>query len=308
VTDTPPEQPERTRFVDPPPAEPPAEPSGAETPVAEPVMEPVAEPVASAPVDIPDVPFERTQAEVPQASVERTQAEVPQAPVERARPQPTAETPAVVPAQVPPDLLASAPRATAEAPDERTHGTPGPWPTRLLAVLALLLAVGVGLLAWWAWPLTDAGETAFGHDGADALKAAKADAKLVLAYDYRDLDKGFQQAVKVTTDVDGKDCPNKVDPQNKAYDAKATCFRSEFTRTHQKVVVDFAKRYQTVVIADVSAGGVERVDGDEVTVLLYVNQQSTNNLSSTPKITQDRVEMTMKKVDGEWLVAGIRAL
>jgi hypothetical protein len=184
-------------------------------------------------------------------------------------------------------------------------GGPG---TRLLAALVALLVVAVGLLGWWAWPITSAGTPTFQTTGAAALTAAKADAKLVLAYDYRRLQDGFAAAVKVTTDADGPSCPHKVDPQDKAYDPKANCFKSEYTRTHQKVVVDFATRYKTVVIAAVSAGGVEQVHGDRATVLLYVNQQSTNNLSASAKITQDRVELVMQKVGGRWLVAGITAL
>ena len=253
MTDTPADpQPERTRFVEPPPAEAPPD---APAPVVPAVVEPpapvvppapVAPPVASAPVDLPE------------AAVEQTQAEAP---------------------------------------------TP-----RLLGALVLVLLAATVALTAWAWPLTSAGKTAFESDGQAALKAAKADAKLVLAYDYRHLEDGFRQAVKVTTDADGKDCPHKVDPADKAYDPRANCFRSEYTRTHEKVVVDLATRYKTVVLADVGAGGVERVHGHQVTVLLYVNQQSTSTQSATPKITQSRVEMIMNKVDGRWLVAGINAL
>ena len=177
-------------------------------------------------------------------------------------------------------------------------------PRLLVALLVVLIALTAALAVWATRPV----ETAFDTDGAAALKAAKADAKLVLAYDYRTLDAGFKKAVAVTTDADGKDCPKKVDPKNPAYDARANCFKSEYTRTHDLVVVDLATRYKTVVIADVSAGGVERVRGDQVTVLLYVNQQSTNTQSATPKITQSRVEMVMQKIGGRWLVAGINAL
>lgn len=292
MTDTPPEQPERTRFVDPPPAE----------PAPELPDEPTTGPAVPAPPASPPVPVEPSAAE-PAAEPATEPATEPRTAEPPAAVAAAVEPPAVAPAAtVPPAVEPPAPAAVEPA------AAPGPWLIRSLAVLALLLAVVVGLLAWWAWPLTHAGKPAFDTQGSAALRAAKADAKLVLAYDYRDLDSGFRKAVAVTTDVDGKDCPKKVDPQDKAYDAKADCFRSEFTRTHEKVVIDFAKRYQTVVLADVSAGGVERVQGDEATVLLYVNQQSTNNLSASPKITQDRVEMTMKKVGGRWLVAGITAL
>jgi hypothetical protein len=229
------------------------------------------------------------------------------APVDRAEPavedQPT-EAPAPV---VPPVVEPATEPAPVVAPVAAPAAPPPHVPRVLVALLVVLVAVTAALTAW-AWPLTSAGTTTFESDGQAALKAAKADAKLVLAYDYRNLEDGFRKALKVTTDADGKDCPHKVDPADKAYDPRANCFRSEYTRTHEKVVVDLATRYRTVVLADVGAGGVERVHGDQVTVLLYVNQQSTSTQSATPKITQSRVEMIMNRVDGHWLVAGINAL
>jgi hypothetical protein len=268
------EQPERTRFVDPPP------------------------PVASAPVDPPAAPVEQTQAVEP--------AEVPaavpaQVPAEEAPSEAAAE---VVRAVAP--AVASAPVDTPDATVEQTRAT-APTPRLLSALVVVLLAATVAL-TFWAWPVTSAGSTTFDYDGHAALRAAKADAKLVLAYDYRHLEDGFRAAVKVTTDADGKDCAQKVDPANKAYDPRANCFKSEYTRTHVKVVVDLATRYKTVVIADVGAAGVETVHRDQVAVLLYVNQQSTSTQSATPKITQSRVEMIMNRVGGRWLVAGINAL
>lgn len=267
--------PERTRFVDPPPAQ---------APAAEPPAVAPPEPVVPEPVVPELVVPEPLQPEPPEPPV------LPELPEEAG---PAAAEPAA--------------EDDAEAPDVPA-GRSGRPVSRLLAALVALLVVAVGVLAWWAWPITSAGTPTFQTEGAAALKAAKADATLVLAYDYRHLTEGFAAAVKVTTDADGPSCPHKVDPQDKAYNAKANCFKSEYTRTHQKVVVDFATRYKTVVIAAVSAGGVERVQGNQVTVLLYVNQQSTNSLSSSAKITQDRVEMVMQKVGGRWLVAGITAL
>jgi hypothetical protein len=193
--------------------------------------------------------------------------------------------------------------AASAAGEERTQGG-----QRWLALLTALLAVAVALLTWQLVALSDRPYADDQRTGKAALAAAKADAALVLAYDYRSLEPGFQKAVKVTTDLDGPSCAQKADRTSQAYDPKANCFRSEFTLTHEKVVTDLATRFKAVVVAEVSAGGVEKVDGDLVTVLLYVNQQSTNTQSATPKITQDRVEMIMKHARGSWLVAGINAL
>lgn len=256
------------------------------------------------PDEQPDPQPERTRfvdPPPPEAPVQAPAVDVPAAPVVP----PVPPAPVAVP-EAPVELPQPEEPPAASAPVEQPQSH-APTP-RLLGALVVVLLVVTVALTFWAWPLTSAGTTTFEYDGQAALKAAKADAKLVLAYDYRHLEDGFRAAVKVTTDADGKDCPQKVDPANKAYDPRANCFKSEYTRTHEKVVVDLATRYKTVVIADVGAAGVERVHGDQVAVLLYVNQQSTSTQSATPKITQSRVEMIMNRVGDRWLVAGINAL
>jgi Mce-associated membrane protein len=251
----PPGEPQRTRFVDPPPA-----------------------PVVSAPVEMPPAPVEPT----PEPEPEPAEA------TEQLTEQPTEQP-------------------TEESTEEPPH-PPRAASTWVLALLLVVLLAGIGGLSWWIWALTHQNGNRFAKDGDPALRAAKAAASLVLAYDYRSLDKGFAAASQVTTDADGPSCPHKVDPKDPAYDPKARCFKSEYSRTHDLVVKDVATRYKVIVVADVSAGGVESVNGDLVTVLLYVNQQSTNSNAATPKITQARVEMIMQKVRGRWLVAGVSAL
>jgi Mce-associated membrane protein len=246
--DEPPGEPQRTRFVDPPPAPAPA-------------------PVAAAPVETPQAPVEQTPAP---------------APAEPATEQPTEQ----------------ATEQATEQPTEQPPAPPRAASTRVLALLLVVLLAGIGGLSWWIWALTHQNGSRFTKDGDPALRAAKAAASLVLAYDYRNLDQGFAAASQVTTDADGPTCPHKVDPKDPAYDPKARCFKSEFSRTHDLVVKDVATRYKVIVVADVSAGGVESVTGGLVTVLLYVNQQSTNSNAATP----------MQKVRGRWLVAGVSAL
>jgi hypothetical protein len=283
VTEPTPDEPQRTRFVDPPPAEP-----ERTVPVAEPPAElPVPPPptVASAPVDTPPAAPEQTSAEEPP---------VASAPV---------DTPPAAPEQTsaeePP--VASAPVDTAYAAPQRTSGR------GLYAAVAVLTAVCTVLVVLLVADVRGERNGDYEAKAKPALAAAKTAAKQVLSYDYRTLEPGFQKALALTTDVD-KDCKAKADRTSKAYDPNARCFRTEFSLTHSKVVVDLATRYKAVVTADVGAAGVVGVAGDRVTVLLYVNQQSTNTQAANPKITQDRVEMLMQKVRGRWLVAGITAL
>jgi len=266
------EEPQRTRFAEPPAAEPPA--------VEPPAVEP---PVASAPVDAPAAEPERTS--------ERTSEPA----------DPPAPPPVPEPAEPP---VASAPVDAPAAEPERTSGGGTGLLTAAVVVLTVVCAVLVVLVVR---DLRDRPNADYEAQAAPALAAAKRAATQVLAYDYRNLEPGFQKALALTTDVD-RDCKAKADRTNAAYDPNAKCFRTEFALTHQKVVVDLATRFKAVVTADVGAAGVVGVAGDRVTVLVYVNQQSTNTQAANPKITQDRVEMVMQKVKGHWLVAGITAL
>lgn len=268
------EQPQRTRFVDPPPSEPVVPDSAAEpVPTAPLTAEPVeadaaAEPVRTAPAREP----------------------VRTAPV---APEPVA-------AEAPAEPGGTGPE-TAEAEQAPVRG--GRW----LPVAAVLLVAAIaGVAVWLVTVLRGPGDP-FTSEGEPALRAAKAAVPVVLGYDYRTLDAGLVAAKKVVVDLDSG-CAQKVDPKSASYDTKARCFASEFTRTHDVVVKDFAVRYKVVATADVSAGGVERVSGDDVTVLLYVNQQSTRSDRTSPLVTQARVQMLMHHQGGRWLVADVTAL
>ena len=55
--------------------------------------------------------------------------------------------------------------------------------------------------------------------------------------------------------------------------------------------------------------GAERLDGDDATVLLFVNQAVTNDNLAAPRLDRNRVEATMQRsVDGHWLVSEVKAL
>jgi hypothetical protein len=52
---------------------------------------------------------------------------------------------------------------------------------------------------------------------------------------------------------------------------------------------------------------VVRATSSTVVTLVFLNQESTSTLTSSSKITQSRLEMTMVHRHGRWLVAKIRA-
>ena len=54
--------------------------------------------------------------------------------------------------------------------------------------------------------------------------------------------------------------------------------------------------------------GVVRASENEVVCLVFLNQTSSSSAVETPRITQSRLEMTMKRSGSSWLIASINAL
>jgi Mce-associated membrane protein len=176
----------------------------------------------------------------------------------------------------------------APEPEPEPEPEPAAAPSRALTgvlsgVVALLVAA-VAVLGYLA--ATTGGESDADKDRKAALQAGTAAAKLVFSYDYRHLAEDFAKGKAVTTGA----------------------FATEYEKTTKEVVTDVAPRYKTVVTAEVSEGGVVTSKGDVVTLLLFVNQQSTSTLSKAPKITQSRVRMELTRTGDRWLVSKITAL
>jgi Mce-associated membrane protein len=69
-----------------------------------------------------------------------------------------------------------------------------------------------------------------------------------------------------------------------------------------------ALQEQAVVTAQASVAGVISSSGDQVDVLLYVNQYRRNVNITGEKVDQNRVVLTMRRVDGQWKVIGAAAI
>lgn len=119
-----------------------------------------------------------------------------------------------------------------------------------------------------------------------ALSAARTAAQDILAYDYRTIDADISRAANDTTGV----------------------FRKQYEDTAVKLVKPQATAQQTIVQAAVRAASVEDASPDRVVVLMFVDQATTRASDPTPRLSQDRVRMTLVKVDGRWLVSKIDAL
>lgn len=153
-----------------------------------------------------------------------------------------------------------------------------------LVVLVVLLAALVGFLARLS--VTTRGTDPLELQRRDALAAARASSRLIFSYDYRHLAQDFAAGRAFTTGA----------------------FRTEYDTTTTKLVTDVAQRYKGVAVADVSAAAVETSSKNHVVALVFLNQQSSSTIQTTPKISQSRLEMTLVRTGGHWLVSGVKAL
>jgi Mce-associated membrane protein len=65
---------------------------------------------------------------------------------------------------------------------------------------------------------------------------------------------------------------------------------------------------QAVVTAQASVAGVISAGGDQAEILLYVNQYRRNANITGEKVDQNRVVLTMRRIDGQWKVIGAAAI
>ncbi len=122
--------------------------------------------------------------------------------------------------------------------------------------------------------------------GDSALATARTSAVRILSYDYRHLDSDFGAATALTTGA----------------------FRTDYRATTAKAVAQLATQTKAVVTAKVAAGGVVTSTASRATVLLFVDQTTTSNRLAAPKVDQGRVELTLQRVHGRWLVSALKSL
>lgn len=151
-------------------------------------------------------------------------------------------------------------------------------------VLSVVLAAAVAFLGYEVMrtPSPDGLDQIRG----EALKAGRSSAKTLLSYDYRTLDKDFAAGRRVAT---GR-------------------FEQQYEKTTSKTVTPSARKYHVTVTAQVVAGSVVSARSDRVVLLLYVNQDTVSDLVKNGRLDQNRVEMTMVPVDGQWRVSELKSL
>jgi Mce-associated membrane protein len=175
------------------------------------------------------------------------------------------------------EVDAHRPDAGALSPKSTTSG-PGAVRT-ILALLALLLPVALGV-ALWLWQDNEHSTAAASAKAdSDAVKAATAQALTWASVDYRKTDEYFAAVEKGAT---GK-------------------FLQEFKQSEEPLssLLTENKSVQVPTIPKDGAGLVER-DGDTARVIVALDATVSNTSTATPQPRQYRLQLTLANVDGTW--------
>jgi Mce-associated membrane protein len=154
---------------------------------------------------------------------------------------------------------------------------------RAAAVVTLAVAATVAVLAGALAAVATmraSHRNAVDSSGKEAVAAASSKVPTMLSYDYRHLDEDFQRAEALLT------------PE----------FRKRYITTTAKAVKPLAAKYKAITSAAVTSAGLVSAEEDEATVLVFVAQTSTNSRAANPRLDRSRVNVTMVRGDGGWLI------
>jgi len=116
-----------------------------------------------------------------------------------------------------------------------------------------------------------------------ARAAAIAETRATLTYNYKTLAADFAAAEKGLT----------------------TRFAQNYALTTAASVTPLAKKYHAVSQAAVTGAGVSAATDASATVLLFVDQTVTNSQIPHPRLDRSRIEASMVRVNGRWLINGM---
>ncbi|WP_183094936.1 hypothetical protein [Nocardioides stalactiti] len=155
---------------------------------------------------------------------------------------------------------------------------------RRRALATLLVAIVVGTTGYLAWAAEDKSDQVRRRN--EAVDVAERAAVAILRYDHARLAQDVEAATAFMT-------PG---------------FAEEYREYAKSTVNPLATKYRAVLTTEMVASGIERIDGDEATVLLYVNQTTRSSRLVAPRVDSSAVEMRLSWTDGVWLVAGIEPI
>ena len=158
----------------------------------------------------------------------------------------------------------------------------------VLALLLVLVVAAFGLAGWAGTRIVE--EQRVEDARVEAPAAAEAAAKAMLSYDYRTLPDDRQRASRYLTGA-----------------FKGTYLKNfALLEKQEDGTAGAAVQTKAVVKATVTGTGVIDADADRARVLVFVNQVSQKQ-GADPQIFQNRVAISMRDVDGRWLVSDLKS-
>lgn len=155
----------------------------------------------------------------------------------------------------------------------------------LVTLLGLAVVCGVAALLLQQYRPTPAKQVERART--EAVKAARDDVVDILSYDYQHIDSDISKAKAEATGQ----------------------FLTDYTGSAKKVLAE-AAAVKAEVKSTVSAQAVVHAQADRVTVMLYVDTDTvrllTGQKSPSTRIDPYRVQVTMSKVHGHWLVSDLQ--
>jgi Mce-associated membrane protein len=201
--------------------------------------------------------------------------------------QPATPAPRAVFAATPSTILAGTPTQVAPAkppaaePRRRRTGSGLPGGTNaVVAVVALAVAVAVVLTVVVTGLSGRTDSNPSGSSTAAVESAASAGAKAALSYDYRHLSADFSAAEKLMT----------------------PSFKADYIGQTNRNVKAPAAKFHAVSVATIEGAGVASISSSKATVLVFVDQTVRNSQLSAPRLDRSRVQVSLVRSHGSWLI------
>jgi Mce-associated membrane protein len=166
----------------------------------------------------------------------------------------------------------------------RAGRIPAGWRIATVIVLTLLVAgsgVAAGIL-----DTQRSNNTSTQQERDAAVAAAKTEIPQVLSYNYKTLSADLARA---SADTTGQ-------------------FSGQFGVLASQLIGPNATKQQTVTKAAVPVAAAVDSSGNEVTVLVFVDQSTTSKAQPKAQTNASQLRVTMQKVNGRWLVEQFSAL
>jgi Mce-associated membrane protein len=152
----------------------------------------------------------------------------------------------------------------------------------LVVLIAVIVLLGAGAgVSWWQQRAAQERDAAVRQ----SLVAANTAAQAIFSYDYRSFDTSVTNAQAFVTGD----------------------FAKEYAET-TAALKSSAVSEQAIVRTSVSSTGVVNASADRVELLLFVNQYRRNANITGEKVDQNRVVLTLTRINGEWKVSHALAL